>query len=113
MKPAQDKLQQTLSEYFGRPLQLSIEVEAVVAPVVGVGDLVAPVEVEQDRDVAPRELLGDAARLATARDGDATRWCNAAGADPGSDGPVGRRRPRPSRMAPWCNWRPTIWSPRR
>ena len=30
MKPAQDKLQQTLSEYFGRPLQLSIELEAVV-----------------------------------------------------------------------------------
>ena len=30
MKPAQDKLQQTLSEHFGRSLQLVIELEAVV-----------------------------------------------------------------------------------
>jgi DNA polymerase-3 subunit gamma/tau len=29
MKPAQDKLQQVLSEYFGRPLQLAIELEMV------------------------------------------------------------------------------------
>ncbi|MBS1229782.1 MAG: polymerase subunit gamma and tau [Proteobacteria bacterium] len=30
MKPAQDKLQQSLSEYFGRPLQLSIELHETV-----------------------------------------------------------------------------------
>ncbi len=29
MKPAQDKLQQTLSEYYGRPLQLLIEIDEV------------------------------------------------------------------------------------
>jgi DNA polymerase-3 subunit gamma/tau len=27
MKPAQDKLQQSLAEHFGRPLQLAIELE--------------------------------------------------------------------------------------
>ena len=30
MKPAQDKLQQSLSEYFGRPMQLSIELQETV-----------------------------------------------------------------------------------
>ena len=30
MKPAQDKLQQALSEYFSRPVQLAIELEEVV-----------------------------------------------------------------------------------
>ena len=29
MKPAQDKLQQALSEYFARPLQLAIELQDV------------------------------------------------------------------------------------
>lgn len=48
LKPAQDKLQQVLSEYFGRPLQLSIELETVD------GD--TPAETVQRRRLAQQDL---------------------------------------------------------
>jgi DNA polymerase-3 subunit gamma/tau len=44
MKPAQDKLQQTLSEYFGRSVQLSIDLEEVA------GDTPAAVAQRQKRE---------------------------------------------------------------
>ena len=54
MKPAQDKLQQTLSEYYGRPMQLLIELEEAVGDTPAAAAQRQKVE-RQDRAVAAVE----------------------------------------------------------
>jgi DNA polymerase-3 subunit gamma/tau len=54
MKPAQDKLQQSLSDYFGRPLQLTIELEETSGDTPAAAALFRRRE-KQDRAVAAVE----------------------------------------------------------